>query len=83
MRRAASSRVCGARRRERASCLLGEHCTGGVFAHRLGHPARQGADGGVGQKDLFSRHGKFVPAQFFVGQDFGDRHFMSMTLFSS
>jgi hypothetical protein len=63
--------------------LLGQHGAGGVLADRLGDAARQGADGGVCQKGLFSRHGEFVPAQFFVGQDFGDRHFMSMTLFSS
>ena len=62
--------------------LVVERGARGVVAHGVGDAAGQGADGGVGEKGLFAGDGEFVAAQVFVGKDFGERHFMSMTLLS-
>ena len=45
-----------------------------VFGDGLGHAARQRADAGVREKNFFARHGKFMPAQFFVAENFGQCH---------
>ena len=46
-----------------------------LVAHGFGHTTGQRTDGSMGQKNFLARNGEFVPAQFFVGEDFRDGHF--------
>ena len=47
----------------RQQCFLVALCTKpGVVANRVGHPAGQRCDTGMGKKNLFARDGKFVLA---------------------
>ena len=45
-----------------------------AIGNGLCHAARQRADAGVRQKNFVARDGKFMPAQFFVGEQFSQRH---------
>ena len=46
----------------------------GVAADRFGNAARQRTNARVRQEDFVARHGKFVTAKLFVGEQFGQPH---------
>ena len=54
--------------------LVAERVLARTFGDRVGHAARQRTDAGVGEENFVARDGKFVAAQFFVRQDFIQRH---------
>jgi hypothetical protein len=56
------------------SLLVAERALLRAFYNRVGHAARQRADAGVREKDFVARDGKFFPAQFLIGENFGQSH---------
>jgi hypothetical protein len=56
------------------SFLVAECCLTGAMGNRVGDAARQRANSGVCEKSFVARDRKFVTAQFFIGQDFIQRH---------
>jgi hypothetical protein len=45
-----------------------------IFVNGLDHPAGQRAIASMGEEGPFGHDRKLVPAQFFVGMEFGDGH---------
>ena len=45
-----------------------------AFGNRVGHAARQRADAGMREENFIARDGEFAPAQFLVGENFGQSH---------
>ena len=54
--------------------LIAERAFIGAVVHRLRDAARQRADAGVREKNFVARDGKFVLAQFLVGENFSQSH---------
>jgi hypothetical protein len=54
--------------------LVAQRGLPGAFGNGGGDAARQRADASVAEKDFVAGDRKFVPAQFFIGQDFIQHH---------
>ena len=54
--------------------LIAKRAAGGAIAHRLRDATRQRANAGVREEDFIFRNGKFVLAEFLVGEDFRQSH---------